>query len=161
MQLQVRRPDAVGRRDIARIHTRRMKENGALADDARAYVDDVEGGLAARTDLFSGAEIAGLVRAAASRALAQGSPTVSKAHLEEALQDITPAATRADGDLARRAPHGLLDVAAHSSVRSYLKRFLRSGAPGATRSVLLVPDCVEINQWRRVDDYSARTRRKI
>ena len=76
----------------------------------------------------------------ASRALAQGSPTVSKAHLEEALQDITPAATRADGDLARRAPHGLLDVAAHSSVRSYLKRFLRSGAPGATRSVLLVPE---------------------
>merc|ERR1719258_165627 len=106
-----------------------MKENGALADDARAYVDDVEG-LASRTDLFSGAEIAGLVRAAASRALAQGSPTVSKAHLEEALQDITPAATRADGDLARRAPHGLLDVAAHASVRAYLKRFLRSGAPG-------------------------------
>ena len=50
VQLQVRRPDAVGRRDIARIHTRRMKENGALADDARAYVDDVEGGLASRTD---------------------------------------------------------------------------------------------------------------
>ena len=154
VQLQVRRPDAVGRRDIARIHTRRMKENGALADDARAYVDDVEGGLASRTDLFSGAEIAGLVRAAASRALAQGSPTVSKAHLEEALQDITPAATRADGDLARRAPHGLLDVVAHATVRSYLKRFLRSGAPGATRSVLLVPDCAQINQWRRVERFS-------
>ena len=57
VQLQVRRPDAVGRRDIARIHTCRMRENGALADDARAYVDDVENGLASRTDLFSGAEL--------------------------------------------------------------------------------------------------------
>ena len=79
---------------------------------------------------------------------------MSRQHLEEALQDITPAATRADGDLARRAPHGLLDVAAHATVRSYLKRFLRSGAPGATRSVLLVPDCAQINQWRRVERFS-------
>jgi len=140
VQLQVRRPDAIGRRDIARIHTRQMKENGALALDAQEYVDDMGGGLASRTDLFSGAEIAGLVRAAASRALAQGSPTVSKTHLADALQDIAPQATRADGDLARRAPHGLVDVKAHASVRSYLNQFLRSGAPGSTRSVLLVPE---------------------
>merc|ERR1712097_203666 len=135
-----------------------MRENGALADDARAYVDDVEGGLASRTDLFSGAEIAGLVRAAASRALAQGSPTVSKAHLEEALQDITPAATRADGDLARRAPHGLLGVAERiigpggPRIRLHRARRRRGARRGAGRRRRRrgVPDGVRSIEGRRL-----------
>ncbi|KAH8081083.1 AAA-family ATPase [Aureococcus anophagefferens] len=60
IQLVVDRPDAAGRRAIARIHTRQMRENGALAADAAALVEDGgASGLAARTELFSGAELAG------------------------------------------------------------------------------------------------------
>ncbi|KAJ1627418.1 P-loop containing nucleoside triphosphate hydrolase protein, partial [Pavlovales sp. CCMP2436] len=39
VQLKVSLPDAIGRREILRIHTRAMRENGALADDARALID--------------------------------------------------------------------------------------------------------------------------
>ena len=45
------------------IHTRQMKENGYLADDVNLRE------LAANTTQFSGAEIAGIVRLAASYAL--------------------------------------------------------------------------------------------
>ncbi len=49
--------------EIFHIHTRQMKENGFLADDVN--IKD----LAANTTQFSGAEIAGIVRLAASYAL--------------------------------------------------------------------------------------------
>jgi len=56
-------PDENGRGQILRIHTARMRDNGKLASD----VDLVD--LAAATKNFSGAEIEGLVRAAASTAM--------------------------------------------------------------------------------------------
>ena len=56
-------PDENGRAQILRIHTARMRDNGKLAPD----VDLAE--LAAKTKNFSGAEIEGLVRAAASTAM--------------------------------------------------------------------------------------------
>ncbi len=49
--------------EIFHIHTQQMKENGFLADDVN--IKD----LAANTTQFSGAEIAGIVRLAASYAL--------------------------------------------------------------------------------------------
>jgi len=58
-------PDENGRAQILRIHTARMREHGKLASD----VDITE--LAASTKNFSGAEIEGLVRAAASTAMNQ------------------------------------------------------------------------------------------
>ena len=56
-------PDEVGRREIFEIHTRSMLASGMLADDVDL------GRLAANTTRFSGAEIAGVVRAASSYAL--------------------------------------------------------------------------------------------
>ena len=40
VQLQVTLPDLLGRRDILRIHTRAMRENGALAPDAAAWIEE-------------------------------------------------------------------------------------------------------------------------
>ena len=53
------------------IHTRQMKENGYLADDVNLRE------LAANTTQFSGAEIAGIVRLAASYALDRKVLTIS------------------------------------------------------------------------------------
>lgn len=60
MQLRVELPDAAGRRDIFRIHTRRMRETGGLSQAAEEMIEDLsEHGLAAKTEKFTGAEIAG------------------------------------------------------------------------------------------------------
>lgn len=57
-------PDASGREQILAIHLRSAREAGLVSGD----VDDAS--LAARTDGFSGADLAGLVRSATSFALA-------------------------------------------------------------------------------------------
>ena len=57
-------PDASGREQILAIHLRRAREAGLVCEE----VDDAS--LAARTDGFSGADLAGLVRSATSFALA-------------------------------------------------------------------------------------------
>ncbi len=72
VQLRVELPDLAGRRDILRIHTRRMYEAGGLSPDAKRLLEDLgEKGFPARTEYFTGAELAGLVRSAASFALAR------------------------------------------------------------------------------------------
>ena len=76
VHLRVERPDILGRRDILRIHARSMKANGALAADAQALIEDLEQGLPALTEYYSGAEIAGVVRSAASFALARNAAGV-------------------------------------------------------------------------------------
>ena len=63
VQIEVDLPDEEGRREIFEIHTREMTKNGLLGKD----VNILE--LAANTSRFSGAEIAGIVRAASSYAL--------------------------------------------------------------------------------------------
>ncbi len=63
VQIEVSLPDEEGRQEIFEIHTREMKKNNLLGSD----VNMLE--LAANTTRFSGAEIAGVVRAAASYAL--------------------------------------------------------------------------------------------
>ena len=63
MQLRVELPDAAGRRDIFRIHTRQMRETGGLSQAAEEMIEDLsEHGLAAKTEKFTGAEIAGKVK---------------------------------------------------------------------------------------------------
>lgn len=63
VQIEVTLPDEEGRREIFEIHTREMKKNGLLGEG----VDSQE--LASNTSRLSGAEIAGVVRAASSYAL--------------------------------------------------------------------------------------------
>lgn len=103
VQLRVELPDRRGRRDIMAIHTRKMKEDDALSDDAVELLEDLsDDGLGARTEHFSGAELAGLVRSAASFALARAVETglseesdtigmVTAADLERALTEVRPA----------------------------------------------------------------------
>ena len=102
-------PDLLGRRDILRIHTRAMRENGALAPDAAAWIeegvqcaadgvcaveeaDEAGLGLAACTKSFSGAELAGLVRSAASFALGRSSAAAAAA--AAACPALVPATRR-------------------------------------------------------------------
>ena len=63
IQIEVNLPDEDGRQEIFEIHTRDMRSNGLLGADVNVRE------LAANTTRFSGAEIAGVVRAAASYAL--------------------------------------------------------------------------------------------
>jgi hypothetical protein len=185
VQLQVTLPDLLGRRDILRIHTRAMRQNGALAPDAAAWieegvqcaadgvcaVDEAEAaslGLAACTKSFSGAELAGLVRSAASFALGRSSAAaaaaaavggggsgasssgegegvqVTRADFELALREVTPALRARDGALrAYFAAHGV-GCAAHAALRRELLRLVlapaAAGAPPRPRSALLVAE---------------------
>ena len=53
VQLRVELPDRLGRRDILRIHTRQMKETGALGKDAIEFIEDTtEKGLAAQMEHY-------------------------------------------------------------------------------------------------------------
>ncbi len=63
VQIEVSLPDEQGREEIFEIHSRSMRESNMLAPDISLSE------LAANTSRFSGAEIAGVVRAAASYAL--------------------------------------------------------------------------------------------
>lgn len=63
VQMEIGLPDEKGRVQILKIHTSQMREHKKLAEDVNLET------LAAQTKNFSGAEIEGLCRAAASSAL--------------------------------------------------------------------------------------------
>ncbi|CAK8680934.1 unnamed protein product [Clavelina lepadiformis] len=63
VHLEIDLPDEVGRLQILSIHTHKMKDSQMLSDDVDL------GKIAELTENFTGAELAGLVRAALSRAL--------------------------------------------------------------------------------------------
>jgi len=168
VKLEVSLPDQAGRRDILRIHTRSMRENGALAEDAACFVDVADEAcsvdaasatgltLAEQTEHFSGAELAGLVRSAASFALGRaavggaadvGGVRVDKADFEAALSEVRPARGRRDEAMARRfAIHGV-DAAVHTSARASIRRLVSlrpSPIPlSPVRGALLVPESAE------------------
>jgi len=156
VQLEVSLPDVAGRRDILRIHTRAMRANGALAKDAACFIDADDAAcsaeaaaasqrsLAELTEHFSGAELAGLVRSAASYALGRAAleadgasgdgVAVRRADFEAALSEVKPARGRRDEALARRCqPHGV-DCAAFTSARDRLRALLTTAAASAAPS---------------------------
>ena len=165
VKLEVSLPDLAGRRDILRIHTRAMRENGALSEDAECYIDAdgaacsmdsvavTSPSLPEATEHFSGAELAGLVRSATSFALGRSAletdggvgATVTRSDLEAALGEVRPARGRRDEAMARRfEPHGV-ECAAYERARAALRRVvardpLRSSA---VRSALLVPESAD------------------
>lgn len=153
VQLRVELPDRQGRKDILAIHTRRMREDNALSQDAVALLDDLsDEGMGARTEHFSGAELAGLVRSAASFALARAvesglaeggdsSGMVVAADLEKALTEVRPALGTQDEVLKLRYPFGISDCS--SSMRRVMRDLTRFTAPVKTvtprlHSMLLV-----------------------
>ena len=119
VQLRVELPDLLGRRDILRIHTRRMTEAGGLNAEAKEALEDVtsEFGFPSRTEYFTGAELAGLVRSAASFALARtveaeaddvtADGVISVSDLEQALMGVRPVLGKQDEVLEMRYPYGI------------------------------------------------------
>ncbi|CAJ1945629.1 unnamed protein product [Cylindrotheca closterium] len=117
VQLRVELPDAAGRRDILRIHTRRMREAGGLSEEAIDMLEDLgEDGLPAKAEYFTGAELAGLVRSAASFALARtvedsdtdDSGIITVTDLKASLEEVRPALGKQDEVLERRFPFGIV-----------------------------------------------------
>lgn len=127
VQLRVELPDLEGRRDILRIHTRQMKLQGAMDPAAIQFIEDMENGIPIKTEYFTGAELAGLIRSAASFALAR---TMDDAYasdtgilhtndLERALLEVRPALGKQDEELQMRYPLGI------SPCSPSIKRILR------------------------------------
>ncbi|KAL7519376.1 hypothetical protein ACHAWX_004140, partial [Stephanocyclus meneghinianus] len=133
VQLRVELPDRAGRRDILRIHTRKMKDGDALSQDAIDLIENLDDdGMGARTEHFSGAELAGLVRSAASFALARaiesdGNGVVTSADLERALDEVRPALGTQDDVLRVRYPFGISEFS--SSVMRIKRDLNRFTAP--------------------------------
>ena len=117
VQVRVELPDLEGRRDILRIHTRMMSEAGGLSQEAKGLLEDLgDDGFPARTEYFTGAELAGLIRSAASFALARTVETnelddsagiVTVSDLEVALKEVRPALGKQDDVLEMRYPNGI------------------------------------------------------
>ena len=127
VQLRIELPELTGRRDILRIHTETKKEAGGISPTAFLIQDLGEQGLPARTEHFSGAELAGLVRSAASFALARSlnyegdggeDGVVLVSDIEQALGEVRSALGKQDDVLKSRSPFGI------SAYSSSMKRIL-------------------------------------
>ena len=151
VQLRIELPDLLGRRDILRIHTRQMKASGGLSEDAVALIEsEDETGIPFRTEHYTGAELAGLVRSAASFALAramdndelgeEGGMIIGE-DLEQALKEVRPALGKQDEVLKVRYSLGICAFShAMERVMRDLQRFtspIQSQSPHV-QSLLLV-----------------------
>lgn len=135
VQLRVELPDASGRRDILRIHTRQMRAENSLSQAAIDCIEDLDDrGLPALTEHFTGAELAGLVRSAASFALARSlnsddketrEGVVGVGDLEQALKEVRPALGKQDELLKLRYPLGITSYSAPMQrIQRDLRRFV-------------------------------------
>lgn len=121
LHVEIGLPDQAGRLQILKIHTKAMRESGRMAEEAVRFLPE----LAERTKNFSGAELEGLVRAAAQYALRRGVETddaggsrslmldavvVTVADLERALEyDVSPAFGSTGAELGAYFPNGVVD----------------------------------------------------
>jgi SpoVK/Ycf46/Vps4 family AAA+-type ATPase len=149
VHLRIELPDLTGRRDILRIHTRQMNEAGGLSQGAIDVLEDTsDHGIPSRTEHFSGAELAGLVRSAASFALARMLETpnsedvvVTVADIERALGEVRPALGKDIDSLKVRFPNGIsIYSPSVQRVQRELRRFISYDTFGSPRveSLLLV-----------------------
>lgn len=116
VQVEISLPDEKGRQQILGIHTRKMKNSGRLAKD----VDLAE--LAALTKNFSGAEINGLCKSAASFAFQRHTKADSMAKISTdaselvitredfmgALSEVTPAFGVSEDELTKSIIYGII-----------------------------------------------------
>lgn len=117
VQVEISLPDEKGRAQILKIHTSKMRENGRIADD----VDLAE--LAALTKNFSGAELNGLSKSAASFAFNRHTQAGSMAAVSKdvtnlvitredflaALSEVTPAFGVSDEELTKSIVYGIIN----------------------------------------------------
>jgi SpoVK/Ycf46/Vps4 family AAA+-type ATPase len=158
VQLRVELPDAGGRRDIFRIHTRQMREAGGLSRAAEDMIEDLsDEGLANHSDKYTGAEIAGLVRSAASFALARSvqqldseldseqnedasfldseEGKVSIADFKQALKEVRPSLGKQDALLHMRFPKGISPCS--RSMQRIMRDLQRFTAPVVSKAARL------------------------
>lgn len=116
VQVEISLPDEKGRAQILKIHTSKMRENGRIAED----VDLAE--LAAMTKNFSGAELNGLSKSAASFAFNRHTQAGSMAAVSKdvtnlvitrkdfmaALSEVTPAFGVSDEELTKSIVYGII-----------------------------------------------------
>jgi vesicle-fusing ATPase len=149
VQVEIGLPDEQGRGQILRIHTGKMAAASFLAAD----VDLAS--LASRTKNFSGAELEGLVKSAASFALNRNvdindlhkpldeeAIRVTAADFEAALAEVSPAFGAASESLQAYAPQGVIaygDSFAHLSdtLKALVRQVATTDRTPALLSVLL------------------------
>ena len=116
VQVEISLPDEKGRQQILSIHTKKMKDNGRLATDV-----DLEE-LAALTKNFSGAEINGLCKSAASFAFQRHTKAGTMAGISSdaadliitrqdfmgALTEVTPAFGVSEDELTKSVIYGII-----------------------------------------------------
>jgi vesicle-fusing ATPase len=148
VHMEISLPDETGRLQIFRIHTAKLNDNKRMSDDVNLTE------LAARTQNFSGAEIEGLVKSAASFALnrqidprAMGRPVdpdkviVCAADFEAALGEVLPAFGVERKDLELAVRNGLISFGPRfdgmiASARRFMGQ-LQASSRTAILSVLL------------------------
>ena len=159
-------PDEAGRRDILRIHTRSMRANGALAEDAACFVDQDDAACSVEAAQATPKSLAALTehlveRSLRARALRRvvcarscggrgrrrcgtSSVMVTKADLEAALSEVQPAKGRRDEAMSRRfAHHGVRSKAFEPARKQLSGLIAAAAAPSSAASVrcaLLVPE---------------------
>ncbi len=106
LHIEITLPSEEGRQEILRIHTASMRKNNRISADALDHLTE----LAANTKNYTGAELEGLVRIAASYALSrntdaahikaidEASVRVEWGDFERALQESVPAFGNKDGE---------------------------------------------------------------
>ncbi|KAF3766260.1 AAA-domain-containing protein [Cryphonectria parasitica EP155] len=116
VQVEISLPDEKGRQQILKIHTSKMRENGRIADDVNLAE------LAALTKNFSGAELNGLAKSAASFAFNRHTQAGSMAAVSKdvsnlvitrqdfmaALSEVTPAFGVSDEELTKSIIYGIV-----------------------------------------------------
>jgi vesicle-fusing ATPase len=116
VQVEISLPDEHGRQQILNIHTNKMKESGRLAKDVN--LDE----LAALTKNFSGAELNGLCKSAASFAFSRHTKAGTMAGVSSdasnlmitredfigALSEVTPAFGVSEGELIKSIIYGII-----------------------------------------------------
>ncbi|KAI0376410.1 AAA-domain-containing protein [Hypomontagnella monticulosa] len=121
VHVEISLPDEHGRVQILNIHTAKIRAINKLADDVS--LDE----LAHLTKNYSGAEIAGLVKAALSYAFTRhtrlgdvtgvsGNPQdvmLTRADFMRALEDVKPAFGISEEELSGAAPYGIIDYSPH------------------------------------------------
>ncbi|KAI1095292.1 AAA-domain-containing protein [Rostrohypoxylon terebratum] len=121
VHVEISLPDEHGRVQILNIHTSKIRAINKLGDDVS--LDE----LAHLTKNYSGAEIAGLVKAALSYAFTRhtrlgdvtgvsGNPQdvmLTRADFMRALEDVKPAFGVSEEELSGAAPYGIIDYSPH------------------------------------------------
>ncbi|RKP08948.1 P-loop containing nucleoside triphosphate hydrolase protein, partial [Thamnocephalis sphaerospora] len=145
VHMEISLPDERGRQQIIKIHTAKMRNNNILADDVNISE------LATLTKNFSGAEINGLVKSAASFAfnrhvkvgtLASVSPDVESMRVQRedfmaALDEVKPSFGVADSELVQCTINGIIPFSEH------IERILTDGqlfidqVKGSTRTPIM------------------------